>query len=104
MRQALERLQGSLIREIANGGMGRADVPAFWFGESDEVTSEGIRQGLPGPAERPSVERHLVVPAARGLPDCPQWRWTSLPICENHASWWSTTTVIWSMPCASGSI
>ena len=26
MRQAIERLQGSLIREIANAGMGRADV------------------------------------------------------------------------------
>ena len=26
MRQAIERLQGSLIREIANAGMGRPDV------------------------------------------------------------------------------
>ena len=26
MRPAIERLQGSLIREIANAGMGRADI------------------------------------------------------------------------------
>jgi aspartate/methionine/tyrosine aminotransferase len=44
MRQAIERLQGSLIREIANAGMGRDDVLAFWFGESDEVTPDVIRR------------------------------------------------------------
>jgi len=44
MRPAIERLQGSLIREIANAGMGRADVLAFWFGESDEVTPQLIRR------------------------------------------------------------
>ena len=38
MRPAIDRLQGSLIREIANAGMGRPDLLAFWFGESDEVT------------------------------------------------------------------
>ena len=42
MRDAIERLQGSLIREIANAGIGRADVLAFWFGESDEVTPDVI--------------------------------------------------------------
>jgi aspartate/methionine/tyrosine aminotransferase len=44
MRHAIDRLQGSLIREIANAGMGRADVLAFWFGESDEVTPELVRR------------------------------------------------------------
>ena len=44
MRQAIDRLQGSLIREIANAGMGRPDVLPFWFGESDEVTPEVIRR------------------------------------------------------------
>ena len=34
----------SKIREVANAGIGRADVAAFWFGEPDEVTPEPIRR------------------------------------------------------------
>ncbi|KQP22043.1 pyridoxal phosphate-dependent aminotransferase [Pseudorhodoferax sp. Leaf267] len=44
MRQAIERLAESQIREVANAGLGRDDVLAFWFGESDEVTPDFIRQ------------------------------------------------------------
>jgi aspartate/methionine/tyrosine aminotransferase len=44
MRQTLIDLEESRIREVANAGMGRADVLAFWFGESDEVTPDFIRQ------------------------------------------------------------
>ena len=44
MRQAIHNLEASKIREVANAGMGRSDVLAFWFGESDEVTPEFIRQ------------------------------------------------------------
>jgi aspartate/methionine/tyrosine aminotransferase len=44
MRQAIQNLEESRIREVANAGMGRGDVLAFWFGESDEVTPEFIRQ------------------------------------------------------------
>ena len=44
MRPAIESLPGSLIREVANAGLGRSDVLAFWFGESDEVTPESIRR------------------------------------------------------------
>ncbi len=44
MRQAIVNLQESKIREVANAGMGRSDVLAFWFGESDEVTPDFIRQ------------------------------------------------------------
>ena len=44
MRQAIEQLQASKIRELANAGLGRSDVLAFWFGESDEVTPDFIRQ------------------------------------------------------------
>ena len=44
MRQAIEQLQASKIRELANAGLGRSDVLAFWFGESDEVTPAFIRQ------------------------------------------------------------
>ena len=43
MRQAVLNLEESKIREVANAGMGRADVLPFWFGESDEVTPEAIR-------------------------------------------------------------
>ncbi len=44
MRQTIQNLEESKIREVANAGMGRADVLAFWFGESDEVTPDFIRQ------------------------------------------------------------
>ena len=44
MRQAIADLQASQIREVANAGLGRSDVLAFWFGESDEVTPDFIRQ------------------------------------------------------------
>jgi aspartate/methionine/tyrosine aminotransferase len=43
MRQIVEDLPGSKIREVANAALGRADVLAFWFGESDETTPEFIR-------------------------------------------------------------
>jgi aspartate/methionine/tyrosine aminotransferase len=44
MRQSIQNLEESKIREVANAGMGRSDVLAFWFGESDEVTPDFIRQ------------------------------------------------------------
>ena len=44
MRQTITQLQASKIREVANAGLGRTDVLAFWFGESDEVTPDFIRQ------------------------------------------------------------
>lgn len=44
MRQAILDLEASKIREVANAGLGRNDVLAFWFGEGDEVTPEFIRQ------------------------------------------------------------
>lgn len=43
MRAAIEQLPASRIREVANAGIGRADVLAFWFGESDESTPQFIR-------------------------------------------------------------
>jgi aspartate/methionine/tyrosine aminotransferase len=43
MRSAIQNLEESKIREVANAGIGRSDVLAFWFGESDEVTPEFIR-------------------------------------------------------------
>ncbi len=44
MRPIIQNLEASKIREVANAGMGRSDVLAFWFGESDEVTPDFIRQ------------------------------------------------------------
>jgi aspartate/methionine/tyrosine aminotransferase len=44
MRQVIDQLPGSKIREVANAGLGRADVLAFWFGESDEPTPAFIRE------------------------------------------------------------
>ncbi len=43
-RDAVRRLNVSRIREVANAGMKRSDVVAFWFGEPDQVTPEFIRQ------------------------------------------------------------
>src|SRR3954467_9384596 len=44
MRSVIEQLPGSKIREVANAGLGRSDVLPFWFGESDEVTPDFIRE------------------------------------------------------------
>ena len=52
LRPAIAGLAGSKIREVANAGLGRADVLAFWFGESDEVTPEAVRQAAAGSLQR----------------------------------------------------
>ncbi|NML14617.1 pyridoxal phosphate-dependent aminotransferase [Azohydromonas sp. G-1-1-14] len=44
MRSSLAALPASKIREVANAGLGRPDVLAFWFGESDEVTPPEVRE------------------------------------------------------------
>jgi aspartate/methionine/tyrosine aminotransferase len=44
MRSAILNLEASKIREVANAGLGRSDVLAFWFGESDEVTPDFVRE------------------------------------------------------------
>ena len=44
MREAIAQLPGSKIRDVANAAMGRDDVLAFWFGESDEPTPEFVRE------------------------------------------------------------
>ena len=42
-RGAVRALIASEIREVANAGMGDADILPFWFGEPDEVTPAYIR-------------------------------------------------------------
>lgn len=44
MRPLIQNLSESKIRQLANAGMGRGDVLAFWFGESDEETPSFVRQ------------------------------------------------------------
>ncbi|MEO6014320.1 MAG: pyridoxal phosphate-dependent aminotransferase [Devosia sp.] len=43
-RSLVRGLQGSMIREVANAGMGNDDILRFWFGESDQPTPLFIRQ------------------------------------------------------------
>jgi len=43
-RPTVRALRASKIREVANAGIGRHDIAAFWFGEPDEVTPSFIRQ------------------------------------------------------------
>jgi len=43
-RQEILDLRMSKIREVANAGMSRDDILAFWFGEGDRPTPEFIRQ------------------------------------------------------------
>ncbi|TKI06608.1 pyridoxal phosphate-dependent aminotransferase [Martelella alba] len=38
MRQAVQDLRFSSIREVANAGIGRSDILPFWFGEPDRQT------------------------------------------------------------------
>ena len=52
MRLAVENLEASKIREVANAGMGRADVLAFWFGESDAATPDPVRRAAMASIER----------------------------------------------------
>ena len=42
-RHEVQALASSLIRDVANAGMGRTDVLPFWFGESDQPTPRFIR-------------------------------------------------------------
>ena len=43
-RAEVQGLRMSKIREIANAGLGRDDILAFWFGESDQPTPAFIRE------------------------------------------------------------
>lgn len=68
MRATIEALPGSLIREVANAGIGREDVLAFWFGESDEVTPEPIRHAAAESLARGETfySHNLGLPELRG--------------------------------------
>jgi aspartate/methionine/tyrosine aminotransferase len=44
IRPTIAALPASRIREVANAGIGRADVLKFWFGEGDQVTPAFLRE------------------------------------------------------------
>jgi aspartate/methionine/tyrosine aminotransferase len=45
-------MQSSRIREVANAALKNPDVLAFWFGESDEVTPQPVREAAARSLER----------------------------------------------------
>jgi aspartate/methionine/tyrosine aminotransferase len=52
MRAAIAELSASRIREVANAGIGRSDVLAFWFGESDAPTPMAIKEAAVASIQR----------------------------------------------------
>ena len=52
MRDIVVAMQSSRIREVANASLKNPDVLAFWFGESDEVTSLPVREAAMRSLER----------------------------------------------------
>jgi aspartate/methionine/tyrosine aminotransferase len=65
LRETIARLPASRIREVANAGLGRDDVLAFWFGESDEVTAPAVREA----AARSLTEGETFYAHNLGLPE-----------------------------------
>ena len=67
MRQAVVNLEESMIRQVANAGLGRSDVLTFWFGESDEVTPPFIRDAAAQSLQNGEVfySRNLGLPELR---------------------------------------
>jgi len=65
MRTVIEQLPASKIREVANAALGRSDVLAFWFGESDEPTPQFIRDA----AMRSLAEGETFYSHNLGLPE-----------------------------------
>ena len=67
-RPAVKALRSSKIREVANAGMGKENVIAFWFGEPDEVTPAFIRRAGIEALERGETfyTQNLGIPELRG--------------------------------------
>ena len=68
MRQAVLNLEESMIRQVANAGMGRDDVLKFWFGESDEATPLFIRDAAAASLQQGETfyTHNLGLPELRG--------------------------------------
>jgi aspartate/methionine/tyrosine aminotransferase len=67
LRPRIAELPASRIREVANAGLGRDDVLAFWFGESDEVTPLSVREAAVQSLQRGETfyAHNLGLPALR---------------------------------------
>ena len=66
-RASLSQIEESKIREVANAGMGIADLLAFWFGEPDQVTPALIRDAAKHALDAGATfyTQNLGVPALR---------------------------------------
>ncbi len=66
-REVVRQLRPSRIREVANAGLGRGDILAFWFGEPDEPTPAFIREAAVAAlaAEDTFYTRNLGLPELR---------------------------------------
>ena len=78
MRQAVLNLEESMIRQVANAGMGRSDVLKFWFGESDEVTPSFIRDA----AAASLLQGETFTPTTLACPNCGK----PLPAMPRHCA------------------
>lgn len=64
MRPAIEALEGSLIRLVADANMGRTDVIPLWFGEPDVATPQFIKDA----ATQAMADDHVFYAQNRGVP------------------------------------
>ncbi len=64
IRHAIETLEGSLIRKVADTNIGRDDVIALWFGEPNEATPEFIKQAAVAALD----DDHVFYAQNRGIP------------------------------------
>jgi aspartate/methionine/tyrosine aminotransferase len=64
-RKLIDELPESKIREVAHAGMGRDDVIALWFGESDEPTPPFIRAAASAALDAGQT----LYPPNRGIPE-----------------------------------
>lgn len=64
MRPAIEKLQGSWIRVIADANLGREGVIPLWFGEPDQPTPQFIKDA----ATKAMADNHVFYAQNRGIP------------------------------------
>jgi aspartate aminotransferase len=64
VRPAIDDLEGSLIRKVADANMGRDDVIALWFGEPNVATPDYIKRA----ATRALADDHVFYAQNRGIP------------------------------------
>ncbi|MBT3400547.1 MAG: pyridoxal phosphate-dependent aminotransferase, partial [Rhodospirillaceae bacterium] len=64
LRPAIDDLEGSLIRQVAETNIGRDDVIPLWFGEPDLPTPDYIKQAL----VQALADDHVFYAQNRGIP------------------------------------